>query len=139
MPARSSSIRAAFLAAGALLPIGLAAADAGPFGRWLAEDIGGGGVIDRLETTLEIEPSGAVSGFGGCNRFRGHAEISGAAISFGPLAATRKMCPPAIFDQETKFFRALDAVRSFERDPNRRKLSLRDVAGRTVAVLALRD
>jgi heat shock protein HslJ len=30
----------------------------------------------------------------------------------GPLASTRKMCPPAVMDQENRFLRALETVRS---------------------------
>jgi heat shock protein HslJ len=112
------------------------AAETGPFGRRLAEDIGGGGVVDRLQTTLEIRPSGEIFGFGGCNHFRGKAEISVDAISFGPLAATRKMCSPAVSDQEAKFFKALDQVRRWERDSPRRKLSLQDGDGREMVSLA---
>jgi heat shock protein HslJ len=34
-----------------------------------------------------------VTGFAGCNDFFGPYELSGAALSFGPLATTRKACP----------------------------------------------
>ena len=33
-----------------------------PAGRWLAEDISGGGVIDNLQTVLEIAADGTVAG-----------------------------------------------------------------------------
>jgi len=42
---------------------------ASPVGSWLAEDIGGGGAIDRLQTTLEITADGKAFGSGGCNRY----------------------------------------------------------------------
>jgi heat shock protein HslJ len=78
-------------------------------GSWLAEDIGGRGVIDDLQTTLEIRGDGAYGGMAGCNHFTGTFSLSGAAITFGPAAATRKMCVPAVMDQERKFFEALKA------------------------------
>lgn len=66
-----------------------------PAGRWLAEDIRGGGVIDRLQTVLQIGADGAVSGSGGCNSMTGTATISGDSITFSPIASTRMACTPA--------------------------------------------
>lgn len=90
-------------------------------------------MIDRAKTTLTLAPDGAVSGSGGCNRYRGTAQIAGAAISFGPLAATRMACPPALMSQEAKFFGILAAARSWRVDAARRKLELIDGAGTVVA------
>lgn len=111
----------------------------GLYARWLAEDIEGGGVIDRLQTTLEIRPEGAVSGSGGCNRFTGQAEISEQTISFGALAATRMMCPPASMDQEGKFFAALDKVSQWRIDQLTQKLTLLDDDDKALVVFALMD
>lgn len=109
-------------------------ADALP-GTWLAEDIGGGGVMDYLQTTLEIRADGSFSGNGGCNNYRGNAQINGSAIRFGPAAATFKACTPAAMDQEQKFHAALGEVRSWEVDAIRRKLILRGQAGEKLIVL----
>ncbi|MGZ2438574.1 heat shock protein HslJ [Sinorhizobium medicae] len=76
-------------------------------GSWLAEDMGGRGVIDDLQTTLEIREDGTYGGMAGCNHFTGAFSLSGATISFGFAAATRKMCVPAAMDQERKFLNAL--------------------------------
>lgn len=107
-----------------------------PAGKWLAEDILGGGVIDRLQTTLEIAPDGTVSGHGGCNRYRGRVSITGETISFSPLASTKMACTPAAMAQEQKFHQALEKARSFRINARERKLILRDGAGATVARLA---
>lgn len=104
-------------------------------GTWLAEDIGGGGVMDYLQTTLQIRPDGSFSGSGGCNNYRGNAQINGNAIRFGPAAATFKACTPAAMDQELKFHTALGEVRSWEIDAIRRKLILKGQAGETLVVL----
>lgn len=74
-------------------------------GRWLVEDIRRGGVIDRVQTILEINANGSISGAGGCNRFTGRASIAGRRITFGPIASTRMACTPAVMNQEGKFFR----------------------------------
>lgn len=81
---------------------------------WIAEDIGGGGVLDSLQSTLRFEASGRVAGSGGCNRYNGMAKIDGQTLSLGPLATSRKMCPPAIMDQERKFLDALAQAKRFE-------------------------
>ncbi|MDX8530833.1 YbaY family lipoprotein [Mesorhizobium sp. VK25A] len=115
------------------LPHALAAKN--PAGRWLAEDIGGGGVIDRLETVLEIADDGGISGTGGCNHMRGKATITGDKITFGPIASTNMACTPAAMDQEGKFFAALRDIRKWRIDPIRQKLALLDPAGKPLIVL----
>lgn len=102
-------------------------------GAWLAEDIAGGGVIDNLQTTLEIAADGKVSGNGGCNRFSGSASIDGDKISFGDLASTMMACTEAAMDQEMKFHAALAAAHTFRIDAEQRKLFLSDAAGTVVA------
>jgi heat shock protein HslJ len=80
---------------------------------WLAEDIGGGGVIDNVQSTVSIEAAGKVTGSGGCNRLFGAAKISGSSLAFSGLGTTRKACPPAVMQQEQKFLAALAATRTF--------------------------
>lgn len=95
----------------------LAAAGGSIFGGvWLIEDIDGRGVIDRARATISFGPSGRVFGSGGCNNFQGSADLKGNDVKIGPLAATRKMCPGALMDQETKFFKALEKAARFEFD-----------------------
>jgi putative lipoprotein len=89
------------------------AADGSNFvGDWLVEDISGRGVIDTLQSTLTFDANGRVYGMGGCNRFTGAVKSSANGLTFGPLAATQMACPPAIADQESRYFAALAAVRS---------------------------
>ncbi|MGN8022056.1 META domain-containing protein [Phyllobacterium sp. 22229] len=104
---------------------------------WLAEDINGGGVIDFAQTTLMIGHDGAVSGSGGCNRFMSKAVVKGRKLTFKPAAATRKLCPPALMDQEHKFFAILERTRAFRLVDG--KLTLRDASGKTIARLARQD
>jgi heat shock protein HslJ len=113
-----------------------ATAAAGPVGRWLAEDIRGGGVIDRVQTVLEIAADGAISGTGGCNTMRGTATIAGDTIAIGAIASTRMACPRAVMEQESKFFAALRSARTWRIDSARRKLALLDADGKPVVVFA---
>lgn len=98
-------------------------------GKWLAEDIRGGGVIDRLQSVLEIAADGKVTGSGGCNRISGQAKLEGERLSFGRLATTQMACTPAAMDQEHKFLDALEHARSFKFHPLERKLFLLDANG----------
>jgi len=86
-------------------------------GTWLAEDIQSRGAMDYLQTTLQVTSGGGVSGFGGCNRYFGDAEIDGDKIRFGALGATRMACPAAVMDQESRFLAALELVRRWRVEP----------------------
>ena len=125
----------------ATVPLGLATSTASAqtdmYGRWLAEDILGGGVIDRLQTTIELASDGHVNGFGGCNTFRGKASITAHKLSFGPLASTRKACRQAVMDQEQKFHQALKASTAWRIEQT--TLILTNAAGDVVAKLTRLD
>lgn len=107
--------------------------------EWLAEDIEGRGVIDDLQTTLEIRTDGSFGGHAGCNSYRGQmASGEGDKLSFGPAAATRMMCPPALMDQERKLLDALPKVASWAIENG--ILTLSDTAGKPVLRFAkIRD
>jgi len=81
---------------------------------WWVEDIAGKGVIDMSHTTIEFTDDGRVVGDTGCNRYFGSVEIAESGVSFGPLAGTRKMCAPALMDQEQAFFQAMTRVSKWE-------------------------
>ena len=99
--------------------------------EWWVEDIDSKGVIDSSHTTIKFLENGSVGGSTGCNNYRGSAEIAGASISFGPMAGTRKLCPPALMDQEMNFYQALEKVVSWE-VPDTGLLHLKDADGNTV-------
>jgi putative lipoprotein len=80
---------------------------------WVAEDIDGGGVIDYLQSHITFTAEGQAHGFGGCNNFTGGYALAGATLALGPLASTKKACPPAIMNQETRFHQALGKVRGY--------------------------
>lgn len=79
-------------------------------GGWLLEDLGGRGVMDIAQTTLEFDGEGRASGSGGCNRYTGSYTFADGQLVFGPLAGTKMMCPEAVMDQEDRFHRALGTV-----------------------------
>ena len=101
------------------------------FGKWLAEDIDGRGVIDNAQSTLEINQDGSVSGNTAVNRYSGKATIDGQKLTFGPLVMTKRAGPPALMDQESKFNSALERVASF-RIEDTGLLYLSDATGKAI-------
>jgi heat shock protein HslJ/membrane-bound inhibitor of C-type lysozyme len=85
-------------------------------GSWRADEIGGASVIDEFETVLEIREDGTYGGMAGCNNFTGAFSLSGRTLTFGPTAAARKMCEPAVMEQEQTFFDALRGGLSWKVD-----------------------
>jgi len=82
--------------------------------EWLLEDLGGSGVLDRVQATLAFPENGKVAGKGSCNRFFGTVAISGQTIKFSAMGATKMACPEAIMKQEEKYLAALQAADRFE-------------------------
>lgn len=137
MMMRSVALMMVTAATASLSLMSTASAQTDPYGRWLAEDIFSGGVIDRLQTTLDLAPDGRATGFGGCNSFTGRANITGQNVSFGPLASTRKACTPAVMDQEQKFHKAVEAATAWRIEQT--KLVLTNASGDVVAKLTRLD
>jgi heat shock protein HslJ len=86
---------------------------------------------------VQFRGEGQITGTGGCNRFSGTYEIDGATIRIGPLAATRRACPPPLMHREAALFAALERARRYQRA--RIDLTLYDEAGSAVARFARTD
>ncbi len=80
---------------------------------WLLEDLGGAGVIDRAQATLEFPEEGSAAGRGTCNRFFANVTVSGASIRFSAIGATRMACAEALANQEASYFKALEGAERF--------------------------
>jgi heat shock protein HslJ len=74
---------------------------------WRAETIAGRPVMDTAASTLTFVSAEEVAGLGACNRYHGRWRLTDGRVEFGPLAATKRACAPALMDQETRFFTAL--------------------------------
>lgn len=73
------------------------------------------------------------TGYSGVNSFAGAYQSSGAALMFGPLAATRRAGPPAAMAFESAYFKALGATRSYRIAGD--QLELLDAGGEVRATL----
>lgn len=83
---------------------------------WRLEDLGGAGVLDRVQATLEFPEIGRIAGSGSCNRFIGSVAIAGEEIKIGPLGSTRMACAEAVGNQEGEYLKALRNAERFTLD-----------------------
>ena len=81
---------------------------------WQLLQLGPNGALSENLPTLTFSTDGKVSGSGGCNTFSGTATISGMAIKFGALAATKKACSEEVNAQETAYLKALEQAQTYE-------------------------
>ncbi len=84
--------------------------------RWRLEDLGGSGVIDDAEATLEFMEEGKIAGRGSCNRFFGTVAFQGDQLTFSPIGSTKMACAEALNVQESRYFEALQAAERYERE-----------------------
>jgi putative lipoprotein len=83
---------------------------------WTLVSIGDSTVIEGAGASLTFDPAGSVSGSTGCNSFSGSYTVDGAALTFGPLATTRKACEEPLMAQEAAFLQAMAGVSGWEVD-----------------------
>ena len=94
---------------------------------WRVTSIGGEPALPEPASTLAIAADRSVGGNGACNNYFTEASFENETLAFGPVAATRMACEPAISAQEAAFFAALEAVAGYELEGE--GLKLLDAAG----------
>jgi len=104
-------------------------------GVWKVETISGAAVDPQVDAWLEFEEAGTVDGSGGCNSLFGPFSNDD-GFRIGPLAATRKACPPDILTQEQALIKAIPAVRDFRLRSDNQELQLLNGAGDVVVRLS---
>ena len=82
--------------------------------EWRLEDLGGRGVLDRVQATLAFPEAGRVAGNSSCNRFFGSYTLMQDRIALGQLGGTRMACAPAVDEQETRYLDALQKAQRLE-------------------------
>lgn len=84
---------------------------------WRVEEIEGARVPAEIEVTLAFPEPGRVAGLAACNRYMGSLELDGnRVVAVGPLASTRRMCPPEVMDQEQRMLAALPRAARLARE-----------------------
>ena len=81
--------------------------------EWIVEDVASTGIIDNSRLTLNFDKDGRLSGSSGCNQYTTSYETTDSALALDAIATTRKMCPPALMNQEGKFLSVLHDTASY--------------------------
>ena len=81
------------------------------------EWIGERPLIDRSHLTLTLGEDGRAYGNAGCNHWFAPYTLEGHRLSFGKIGSTRKLCAPALMEQETRFLQALEKVERWDISP----------------------
>jgi putative lipoprotein len=92
----------------------------GLVGAWDLAELGPTADLAHLQPTIEFSADGAVSGFAGCNTFRGSYATDGATISFGPMATTKMACQRPASAVEADYLAALSGVTGWAVEPDGR-------------------
>ena len=81
---------------------------------WKLVELNGAGVSpgEGRELHMILKGDDQVRGYAGCNQFTGSVTVTGDALSFGPIASTRRMCPD-VMQQEGAFLQALENAHRF--------------------------
>jgi len=69
---------------------------------------------DGSQVFIAFKSDGKFIGHGGCNSLRGRYEQTDKTIKIGPLATTRKMCPPEVMAIERKLLDTLKDAKFLE-------------------------
>lgn len=83
---------------------------------WTVTEVFGEAWPNDDPAALVIDDEMNVSAFGGCNRFRGHLQLSGRGLAFPDnFAGTMMACPDEVEAQERRFLAALMQVSDYVR------------------------
>lgn len=84
---------------------------------WKAEDLGGGGIIDRSHVTLALGADDVATGSGGCNPYTARYVLTGDKLKISGIASTEKACAPALMYQEARYIALLAQVAKWWIEP----------------------
>ncbi|AYC32145.1 META domain-containing protein [Pseudomonas cavernae] len=78
--------------------------------EWLGERP----LIDRSHLTITLDKDGRAYGSAGCNHWFASYQLEGERLSFGSAGSTRKMCAPALMEQEQRFLDMLGTIQRWD-------------------------
>jgi heat shock protein HslJ len=84
---------------------------------YVLEWIGGRPLIDSSHLTMTLGADGRAYGNAGCNHWFASYTLEETTISFGTVGNTRKLCAPALMEQEQRFLQALGKVQRWDISP----------------------
>lgn len=84
---------------------------------YVLEWIGERPLIDNSHLTMTLGNDGRAYGNAGCNHWFASYQLQGNTITFGPVGSTRKLCAPALMEQEHRFLEAMGKVQRWDISP----------------------
>ena len=81
------------------------------------EWIGERPLVDRSHLTMTLGKDGRAYGNAGCNHWFAPYTLEGRKMTFGMVGSTRRMCAPALMEQEQRFLDALTKVQRWDISP----------------------
>ena len=97
----------------------------------LTQMLTAGGQTEIVQTGVSAQFDGTtISGNAGCNSYNASYEANGSEISFGPIAATKKICPEDEQSTEDRYLQLLAEIGSFK--VSGRSMSMNDTDGTPV-------
>lgn len=98
---------------------------------WTVREVGGSAVAGSMPPTLAFADGGRLSGTTGCNAYGAAYAVRGEGVSIGPVASTRRACPPDLLRLEAAFLSILEAPARYEL-PDDGTLVIHGADGRTI-------
>ena len=71
-------------------------------------------LIDRSMLTITLVDGQRAAGLAGCNNWSAEYQLTNNQLSLHNIATTRKLCAPALMEQEQRFLAALANVQGWE-------------------------
>ncbi|WP_166358967.1 META domain-containing protein [Pseudomonas akapageensis] len=84
---------------------------------YVLEWIGERPLMDYSHLTLTLADDGRAYGNAGCNHWFASYTLQGNTLTFGKVGSTRKLCVPALMEQEQRFLKALETVQRWDVSP----------------------
>lgn len=84
---------------------------------YILEWIGERPLMDYSHLTLTLADDGRAYGNAGCNHWFAPYQLDGHTLTFGKVGSTRKLCAPALMEQEKRFLQALETVHRWDISP----------------------
>lgn len=83
---------------------------------WKAVDIAGRGIPPDVSTTIALRDKGRITGFAGCNQYRGHYRTLSSFIVVEAIETTSNICPNPVMYHENRYFKFLKSVELFKEE-----------------------
>ncbi len=89
---------------------------------WKAVDIAGRGIPPDVSTTIALRDNGRITGFAGCNQYRGNYRTLSSFIVVEDIETTSNICANPVMYHENRYFKFLKSVEIFKEENGQLKL-----------------